>query len=289
MLKAIRQSLLVALVVGGLAGQALAAEVQIVPDVVYGHKDGMALTFDVLKPVSGADGAAVIYMVSGGWVSSWTPPEQSVTRFQPLLDKGFTVFVVRHGSSPKYLIPDIVADVRRAVRYIRYNAATWGIDADRMGVHGGSAGGHLSLMLGNASDEGDPSAREPFMHVSDRVASVVAYFPPVDLRRMARGLEAGTEGRFPALNFEREKASDYSPLVFVTPDDPPTLLVHGDADTLVNISNSQIIYKAFQDAGVTTEFVTLPGAGHGFRGDDATRANGLMVDWFSKTLLKTGR
>jgi acetyl esterase/lipase len=263
------------------------AAVQVVPDVVYGHKDGMALTFDVLKPER-PDGAAVIYMVSGGWISRWSPPEQAVNRFRALLDKGFTVFVVRHGSSPKYLIPDIVADVRRAVRYIRYHAKTWSVDADRMGVFGGSAGGHLSLMLGNASDEGDESApaSEAFMKVSNRVAAVVAYYPPVDLRRMARGLEAGTTGRFPALNFEREKAEAYSPLVFVTRDDPPTLLIHGDEDTLVNISNSQIIHKAFQEAGVKTEFVTLPGAGHGFQGADATRASSLMVDWFSQTLLK---
>ena len=272
-----------AVLVAITAVPAFAAEV--VPDVVYGHKDGMALTFDVLKPTK-ADGAAMIYMVSGGWVSRWSPPEQAATRFQALLDKGFTVFVVRHGSSPKYLIPDIVADVRRAVRYIRYHAKTWSVDPDRMGVFGGSAGGHLSLMLGNASDAGDASATEPFMKVSSRVASVVAYYPPVDLRRMARGLEAGATGRFPALNFEREKAPDYSPLVFVTGDDPPTLLIHGDQDELVNISNSQIIYKAFQEAGVRTEFVTIPGAGHGFQGADAARASALMLDWFSQTLLK---
>src|SRR5687767_10152330 len=96
---------------------AAGAEAEIVPDVVYGHKDGMALTFDVIKPKSGANGAAVIYMVSGGWVSSFTPPQQMATRFAALLDKGFTVIPVRHGSSPKYVIPEIVADVRRAIRF----------------------------------------------------------------------------------------------------------------------------------------------------------------------------
>jgi acetyl esterase/lipase len=265
------------------AGPSFAAE--IVPDVVYGHKDGMALTFDVLKP-DRPDGAAVIYMVSGGWVSRWSPPEQALRRWQPYLDRGFTVFIVRHGSSPKYLIPDIVADVRRAVRYIRFNAKSWNVDADRIGVHGASAGGHLSLMLGTASDVGDPAATEPFMKVSSRVASVVAYFPPTDLRGMTRGLEAGTTGRFPALNYEREKAPDYSPIVFVTPDDPPTLLIHGDADTLVNISHSQNIYKVLQDARVVSEFITIPGAGHGFQGADATRASAATLAWFEKTLLK---
>src|SRR5688572_15626507 len=96
------------------AGTATGADVEIFPDVVYGHKDGLAMTIDVIKPKANANGAAILYMVSGGWVSTWTPPAQTATRFQSLLDKGFTVIAVRHGSSPKYFIPEIVADVRRA-------------------------------------------------------------------------------------------------------------------------------------------------------------------------------
>ena len=72
---------------------------------------------------------------------------------------GFTVFAVRHGSSPLFKVPDAVDDVRRATRYIKANAREWGVDPDRLGVFGGSAGGHLSLMLGTTGDAGDPSAR----------------------------------------------------------------------------------------------------------------------------------
>lgn len=266
-------------------GTATGADVEILPDVVYGHKDGLAMTIDVIKPKANANGAAILYMVSGGWVSTWTPPAQTATRFQPLLDKGFTVIAVRHGSSPKYFIPEIVADVRRAVRFVRFNAKQWGINPDRLGVHGGSAGGHLSLMLGAASDNGDPAATEPFLRESDRVASVVAYFPPVDLRMMARGAVPVTETqRFPALNFDRAKAPDYSPLLHVSSDDPPMLLIHGDADPLVNISHSQRMFKALQDARVKSEFITIPGAGHGFRGEDSVRATAAMVKWFDDTL-----
>ncbi len=287
----IKRSILFVLVLAACAATqvAAAAEVEIIPDVVYGHKDGLALTFDVLKPKTNANGAAVIFMVSGGWISTYTPPQEALARYQELLDKGFTVIPVRHGSSPKYLIPEIVADVRRAIRFIRHNARQWGIDPNRLGVYGGSAGGHLSLVLGTASDNGDPNAKEDFMKESDRVASVVAYFPPVDLRLLARGLnpapQAGVPDRFPALNFEKEKAADYSPIVYVSPDDPPTLLIHGDKDTLVPISNSKIIYEAFQKNNVKTQFITVPGAGHGFRGEDAKRATAAMVAWFEQTLL----
>lgn len=273
------------------AQTATAPQVETIPDVVYGHKDGLALTFDVLKPKANANGAAVIFMVSAGWVSSYSPPQQTAARFKDLLDKGFAVIPVRHGSSPKYFIPDIVSDVRRAVRFIRHNAKQWGVDPNRLGVFGGSAGGHLSLVIGTASDNGDPAAKEDFMKESDRVASIVAYFPPVDLRAIARGVNPaptrGTGDRFPALNFDKAKAPDYSPILFVTPDDPPTLLIHGDKDDLVPLSNSQRIYEAFQQNKVKTQFITIEGAGHGFRGDDAKRATAAMVAWFEQTLLKS--
>src|SRR6267142_2647732 len=267
-------------------------KVDVIPDVVYGHKDGMALTFDIFKPKTHTNGAAIIFMVSGGWISNYVPPAQALPRYQELLDAGFTVITLRHGGSPKYLIPEIVGDVRRGVRFIRYNAKSWGIDPNRLGVYGGSAGGHLSLMIGLASDNGDPAAKEDFMKESDRVAAVVAYFPPVDLRQIARGLNPPASGtvldRFPALNFEKEKAADYSPIVFVTPDDPPTLLIHGDQDDLVNISNSQTIFEAFKKNNVKTDFITMPGAGHGFKGEDAKRAMAATVSWFEQTLLKNG-
>lgn len=127
------------LLAGCAAAQAVAPpQIEIVPDVVYGHKDGMALTFDVLKPKANANGAAVIFMVSGGWVSNYSPPQRTAEQFKDLLNKGFTVIPVRHGSSPKYLIPEIVADVRRAVRYIRFNAKQWGVGSPHAwGLFGG--------------------------------------------------------------------------------------------------------------------------------------------------------
>ena len=283
-----RALMVVTLALAGSAlssSRAVAAGVQILPDLVYGHKDGMAMTLDVIKPPARANGAAILYMVSGGWVSRWVPPAQTAERYQFLLDKGYTIVAIRHGSSPRYFVPDAVSDVRRAVRYVRHNAKQWGVDPNRLGVHGGSAGGHLSLMLGLASDSGDPADEEPFMHESDRVASVVAYYPPVDLTTWARGVMMPVEGqRFPALNFEKEKAAAISPILFVTPDDPPTLLIHGDADTTVPITHSQRMIKALKEAGIKSDFVTLPGAGHGFRDDDLKKAQALLLDWFDKTL-----
>jgi acetyl esterase/lipase len=276
---------LVLLLLGVAPPRARAADVEILPDLIYGHKDGMALTLDVIKPKANPNGAAIIYMVSGGWVSRWVPAEQTAARFAFLLDNGFTVIAVRHGSSPKYFVPEAVVDVRRAVQFVRYHAKEWGVDPERLGVHGGSAGGHLSLIVALAPDAGDPKAEEPFLRESNRVASVVAYYPPVDLRDWARGVVPVTpDQRFPALNFDREQAPALSPIWFVTSAAPPTLLIPGDSDRTVPISHSQRLFQALQEKSVKSAFITLPGADHGFQGADLEKAQAATLKWFQETL-----
>lgn len=253
-------------------------DVTITPDVVYGHKDGMALTFDVLQPGGSANGAGVIYMVSGGWFSRWAPPERAVERHARLLSSGFTVFLVRHGSSPRYKVPDAAEDAGRAVLYIKLHARDFGVDPDRLGVFGGSAGGHLSLLVGLDSELGVDST-DNGRKEAGRVAAVVAYFPPVDLRSWI-----GPSRRFPALDFADSLANSVSPILFVSPDDPPTLLIHGDADELVPLSHSERMYSALQRHGVPSKFIVLPGAPHGFRGEDATNAMTALIAWFEEHL-----
>lgn len=256
------------------------------PDVVYGHKYGLALTYDVLAPEEKANGAAVLFIVSGGWYSRWSPPKQMQKLAKPLTDKGFTVFAVRHGSSPKFSIPEAVSDVRRSVRHIRLNAKQLKIDPNRIGVFGMSAGGHLSLMLGTASDKGNPDANDPVNRVSDRVNAVVAYVAPTDLRIMVSENPDRLEAykNFPALTLDIKSAESASPLVHVTSDDAATLLLAGDKDELVPISHSRNIQAAFEKANVKSQLIEFAGAGHGFQGDDAKKATESMVAWFETHL-----
>jgi acetyl esterase/lipase len=263
---------------------------EISPDVVYGHKAGLAMTFDAIRPKE-QNGAAVLFMMSGGWFSGWVPPDGFMSpqapdgfkHFRELVDSGYTLFIVRHGSAPQFKVPEAVADVRRAVRFIRLNAEKFGFDPDRIGVCGGSAGGHLSLMLGVASDEGEKDSKDPVDQTSDRVAAVVAYFPPVDLREWV-----GPNDSFPALEFDPKLAESVSPVVHVTSDDAPTLLVHGDKDDLVKLDNSERILAAFQKAAVPCELIVVKGAGHGFAAADGVRASKALVDWFDKHLAANG-
>lgn len=260
--------------------------IEITPDVVYGHKHGLALTMDVYQPKEGANGVGALFMVSGGWYSRWGPPQQTMGLFKPLLDHGYTVFAVRHGSSPKFVIPEIVPDVRRSVRFVRTNAKRWNVDPDRLGVCGGSAGGHLSLMLGTTGDAGDAKAKDAILRASSRVAAVVAYFPPTDLRPYVKE-DSPYRKNFPALRFELEKAADFSPILHVTKDDAPSLMIHGDKDTLVTVDHSEKIHAAFEDAEVASKLIVIEGAGHGFGGDDAKRAAEAWVAWFDEHLVKS--
>src|SRR5579875_1467176 len=161
-------------------------------DVIYGRKSGMALTMDVFTPKKNAKGIAVVYPVSAGWVTN--PAMIDAPLLALFIDepvkRGYTLFAVCPGSQPSFTIPEAVADVNLAVRYIRCHAREFAIDPRRIGVMGASSGGHLSLMLGVGGNEGDPRASNAVERTSSRVQAVACFFPPTDF------LNFGEEGKF---------------------------------------------------------------------------------------------
>lgn len=272
-----------------LAAPARADDPQVVPDVVYGHKDGMALTYDVIRPAK-QSGAAVLWIQSGGWYSAYADPKTLVGASKGFLDQGYTVVVVRHASAPKYAVPDAVADVRRAVRAVRMNAKTHGIDPNRLGVMGMSAGGHLSLMLATTGDDGNPKAADPVLRYSSRVAAVAAICPPTDLRGFTTDPPAEIKKHAslkPPLTFDAKLEPEVSPVLHVTPDDAPALMIHGDKDTLVPIEHSKNMVPLFEKAKVPVRLVTIEGAGHGFTPQQSREVmNPAVMAWFEKHLAK---
>jgi acetyl esterase/lipase len=137
------QSLLLSVLLLAGIGSARAADAPTytrTEDVIYGRKFGTALTLDVFAPKSNANGAAVIWVISGGWFSAHDAIRPAWV--EPFTKRGYTVFAVVHGCQPKFTIPEILEDMHRAVRFIRYHAKDYHIDPDRIGITGGSAGGH---------------------------------------------------------------------------------------------------------------------------------------------------
>src|SRR5579875_801799 len=277
-------------------------------DVIYGRRAGAALTMDVFTPNKNAKGIAIVYLVSGGWISNSTLIDSPL--FALFIDepvkRGYTLFAVCHGSQPTFAIPDAVADVNRAVRYIRYHAREFAIDPQRIGALGASSGGQLALMLGVAGDEGDPHSSDAVERTSSRVQAVSCFFPSTDF------LNFGAKGKFvfaedsgaadfrAALDLREfskrtkrlERISDkekfeelcrrVSPVTRVTAAAAPTLLIHGDADKIVPLQQSEVMVAKLKEVGVPAELEVKRGGGHGWSsmGQDM----GTLLNWFDKYL-----
>ena len=262
-------------------------------DVVYGRKFGVALTLDVIQPTGNSNGHGIIYIVSGGWVSSHEAVNPS--GYAPFLDRGYTVFAVVHGCQPKFTIPEIAQDIHRAVRFIRYNAAKWGVDPDHLGITGASAGGHLSLTMGTKGGPGLLAARDPIDRVSSAVQAVACFYPPADFLNYGKdGEDAVGVGtlqnyknafgpRSDTPEGRQELGKEISPIYFITPQMPPTLIVHGDADLLVPIQQAESFVQRAKEAGVEAKLIVKPGAAHGWPDRRADLA--AMADWFDAHLL----
>jgi acetyl esterase/lipase len=275
-------------------------------DVIYGRKYGTALTMDVFTPKKDANGAAIVFVVSGGFVSRHEAIHLSFLK--PFLDHGYTVFAVVHGCQPRFQVPEIVQDMNRSLRFIRYHAKEYGIDPERIGVTGASAGGHLSLMLGTAGDKGNPKAADLIEQESSRVQAVACFFPPTDfLNYGGPGLEKihATDYRpefrssFDYRELDKktnlwERVTDQSklrdisrgvsPITHITPDDPPTLIIHGDKDPLVPLQQSESFIEKLKAAGVEGKLIVKKGAGHGW--PDMGKDLEQFIEWFDRYLKK---
>jgi acetyl esterase/lipase len=279
-------------------------------DVIYGRKSGAALTMDVFTPKKDANGVAIVYLVSAGWMT--TQPMIDLPLFSLFIDepvkRGYTLFAVCPGSQPSFTIPDAIADVNQAVRYIRYHAREFAVDPHRIGVMGTSSGGHLSLMSGVAGDEGNPRSSDAVERTASRVQAVACFFPPSDfLNYGGKGkfafTEDGTLADFRAAidvrEFDKhtkrlERISDkekikelcrrVSPLTHVSAAAAPTLIIHGDADKLTPLQQSEVMVAKLKEAGVPAELVVKRGRPHGWNNMD--RDMSTILDWFDKHLKK---
>jgi acetyl esterase/lipase len=263
-----------------------------IKDVIYLKQGGAAFTLDVFKPKT-PNGKAVVWLVSGGWVSDHSQINPDPAKF--LTDQGFTVFEVVHGAQPRYIIPEIIKQLQHAIRFVRANAKTYGIEPNEIGVTGISSGGHLSLMLAGLGDDGDPSAKDPVDQASSKVNAVVAFMPPTDF------LDWGAKDTMtikdpklapflPAFGIKpgatdadiKELARSDSPIYLVKAGFPPTLLVQGDKDTLVPEQQSQLLDSTFETDKVVHKLIIVPGGGH----DLTTVLGGLQaaLQWFKDHL-----
>ena len=245
----------------------------------------------------------MIFVVSGGWFSAHESINQGFVT--PFVNKGYTVFAVVHGSQPRFTIPEAIGDLHRSIRFIRSKSDEFQIDPNRIGIIGGSAGGHLSLMMGTSGRLENKDAKDFVDRHSSRVQAVACFYPPTDFLNWGEpgvvALGTGPLGWLPApfdfvesdtktKRFERitdeEKlkkiGQEISPITHVSADDPPMLIIHGDADKVVPIQQANLFIDKLKEHKIPCELVLRPGAGHGWptQGQDLN----LFVEWFDKHL-----
>jgi acetyl esterase/lipase len=259
-------------------------------EVIYGHKAGMALTMDVFTPEK-PNGYGIIWVVSGGWFSAH---EAIPANFPSLLDRGYTVFAVCHGSQPKFTITEIVPDMMRSVRFIRHNAEKYGIRPDKIGVSGGSAGGHLSLTLATQGGPGDPKAKDPIDQESSTVQCVACFFPPTDFLNygkpgedgvgfgILKGFKAAFGSQADTPEGRAKLGHAISPIYFVHSNQAPILIIHGDADTLVPFQQAETFVAKCKQTGDIAQVTVRPGKGHGW--PDWQNDMKEFADWYDEHL-----
>lgn len=280
------------------------AQVKVAPDVIYGYKYGMALTMDVYKPEF-PTGAAVVFVNSGGFISpayyrqcvteegkywalgehTWrlltkeeiTPLAQQQVSFEALLNNGFTVFDVRHGSAPKYMLNEIVEDLNKAIKYIKAEANAFSISKDRIGIWGTSAGGYLSAYLAFNPAKGN-----------DLKASVL--FFPAGFDFLAPQNDT-VRVILPSLHISEQLLDSLSLHSYMKENLPPTLIMYGEYDSDFITIDSDQIYEGLKRNNNICDKIIFEKAGHmwmdanGYYNKEVgDKAIDNMIKWFIKYL-----
>jgi acetyl esterase/lipase len=282
----------------------LIAEARVELNVVYGMYSGLALLMDVYHAAE-PNGIGIVYIRGSGWHTPLSydaePLNNELLRNHPqaraLQEAGYTVFAINHRAAPRFRYPAAVEDAQRAVRFVRHHAERYEIDPDRIGAMGTSSGGYLVNMLGVLDGVYEGTDATPINNESSRVQAVAAFAAPADFVAFVTG-ESGDKGAVTSfvgaylmqwveaerIGIERGIYAEASPVSYVSADDPPFLLIHGDADEVVPFDQSERFERLLAGARVPVELVRIPGGEHGRDDPNITERDRLMVAWFDKYL-----
>jgi len=277
----------------GLVGLALSGANQVthqvLRDLEYARVDGLSLRLDLYLPLRKSEPRlpVVVWIHGGGWKGG----DKANTRAPEVLGEGYAVASINYRLSHQATFPAQIHDCKAAIRWLRAHAEEFGLDPERIGAWGSSAGGHLAALLGTSGDvpelEGEVGDH---LDQSSRVQAVCDFYGPTDLLAV---LEPGAWPSHGSPNSpeslllggpvaERvELARLASPVTHVSPDDPPFLIVHGDRDRVVPLDQSVRLHQALTAAGVESTLYVVKGAGHGFRDP---KADALVREFFDRHL-----
>ncbi|MHB1356260.1 MAG: alpha/beta hydrolase fold domain-containing protein [Anaerolineae bacterium] len=237
-------------------------------DIVYGRANGFELLLDLYLPKAPIRAVPIIvYIHGGGWSGldkTWCPYAMR------MLDQEYAVASINYRLSNLAAFPAQLHDCKAAVRWLRAHAGEYHLDGDHIGAWGDSAGGHLSAMLGVTGNHPEMEGESGTPGVSSAVQAVCDWYGPGDLEHLGNPSDPDWQdakswvgcfiGGAPASNRDRLKAA--SPVTYVSKDAAPFLIMHGDHDTSVLLSQSIYLYEALWLAGADVELYVVRGGDH---------------------------
>ena len=235
----------------------------------------------------------IIWVHGGGWqngTKDGCPPAR-----QGFLQRGYAVASLEYRLSGDAIFPAQIEDCKAGVRWLRAHAKEYGLDPDRFGVWGSSAGGHLVALLGTSGCEKGFDVG-PNLNVSSRVQAVCDYYGPSDLTQMDSHAVSGArlkhdDAKSPEacllggpVQENKEKAARANPITYVTTNAlPPFLIVHGTSDPVVPFHQSELLFEALKQAGGNVRLHRVMGAGHG-QGIGGPEIDALVNGFFDRWL-----
>lgn len=254
-------------------------------DIVYAEAGNRKLTLDLYLPAQ--LGRPLTVWIHGG---AWRAGNKYPCPANVALQAGFAAACVSYRLSQTAQFPAQIHDVKASIRWLRANAEKYGYNAAKIGVWGSSAGGHLVALLGTSGgiDELEGSLGET--KASSRVQAVADFFGPTDFLQMSKfpSKIAHDAPNSPesllvggAIQENKDKVAKANPITWVTPDDPPFLIIHGDQDALVPMNQSELLHAALRKAGVESCLEIRKGEGHGFKSPEPNR---MAMEFFQRVL-----
>ena len=246
---------------------------------------------DLYLPQQGEGSAALplIVWVHGG---AWLGGNKNSCPAAQFLKDGFAAASINYRLSQHAIFPAQIEDCKAAIRFLRANAGKYNIDPNHIGVWGASAGGHLVALLGTTGDVNDFD-KGPNLQFSSKVQAVCDFFGPTDFTKMS-AFESIMDHDVPdapeakliggPVQENKEACKRANPITYISKNDPPFLICHGDKDNLVPINQSVLLYEALKKAGVDVTFHTVEGGGHGFRDPEVDK---MVLEFFTKHLKGT--
>jgi acetyl esterase/lipase len=239
---------------------------------------------DVYFPDSGGPWPALVYVHGGSWMRG--DKTEALLFASGLTAQGYLVVSINYSLYPPARFPAMIQDVKCAVRSLRAHASEYNLDPDRIGAMGVSAGGHLVSLLGT-SDQSDGWDVGEYLDQSSRVKAVIAMAPVTDLTKKLpnANIEAMRH-----IGFGEDNIVKASPIMHVTADDPPFLLIHGDRDELVPYEQSQLMYDRLVQMNVPAQLVIVKNATHAFSAPEGittpslVEINQIILDFLAKYL-----